>query len=125
MTGGGLAILDRAYGFRQTIGEVEPKAMEQSIVTISADEIDSEMASEGRIALYGIFFDFDKAVVKPDPKSQIDEIAKLLKASPGLHVLIVGHTDNKGKLAYNQTLSLNRAKAVVALSNPTAFRPRR
>jgi len=53
--------------------------------------------------------------VKPDSKPQIEEIAKLLKASPDLHVLIVGHTDNKGKLAYNQTLSLTRAKAVVAM----------
>ena len=89
--------------------------MEQKIVTIKADEIDAKIASEGRIALYGIFFDFDKAVVKPDSKPQIEEIAKLLKTSPDLHVLIVGHTDNKGKLAYNQTLSLNRAKAVVAM----------
>jgi OOP family OmpA-OmpF porin len=117
MTGGSMGDSSTALTGSEgiLIEAVEPKPMEQKIVTISADEIDSKMASEGRIALYGIFFDFDKAVVKPDSKSQIEEIAKLLKASPDLHVLIVGHTDNKGKLAYNQTLSLSRAKAVVAM----------
>ena len=92
---------------------VEPKPMEQKIVTLTADEIDSKMAADGRIAIYGIYFDFDKAVVKPESKPQLDEIAKLMKANPELQVLIVGHTDNKGKLAYNQSLSLKRAKAVV------------
>jgi outer membrane protein OmpA-like peptidoglycan-associated protein len=92
---------------------VEPKAMEQKIVTLTADEIDSKMAADGRIAIYGIYFDFDKAVVKSESKPQLDEIAKLMKANPELQVLIVGHTDNKGKLAYNQSLSLKRAKAVV------------
>jgi len=117
MTGGSLGDSSTALTGSEgiLIEAVESKAMEQKIVTIKADEIDAKMASEGRIALYGIFFDFDKAMVKPDSKPQIEEIAKLLKASPDLHVLIVGHTDNKGKLAYNQTLSQKRAKAVVDL----------
>jgi OOP family OmpA-OmpF porin len=95
------------------IETVEPKPMEQKIVTLTANEIDTKMAADGRIAIYGIYFDFDKAVVKPESKPQLEEIAKLMKANPDLQVLIVGHTDNKGKLAYNQTLSLKRAKAVV------------
>ena len=36
-----------------------------------------------------------------------------MKTNPDLHVLIVGHTDNKGKVPYNQALSQQRAKAVV------------
>jgi len=115
MTGGSQGDYSAALAGSQGIlmETVEPKPMEQKIVTLTADEIDSKMAADGRIAIYGIYFDFDKAVVKPESKPQLDEIAKLMKANPELQVLIVGHTDNKGKLAYNQSLSLRRARAVV------------
>jgi outer membrane protein OmpA-like peptidoglycan-associated protein len=76
--------------------------------------MNKEMNANGSVAIYGILFDFDKADVKPESKPQLDEIAKLLKANPKLHVLIVGHTDNKGQLGYNQTLSSKRAQSVVA-----------
>lgn len=115
MTGGSMGDSSSALtGYEGVLIEaVEPKAMEQKIVTISANELDSKMSSEGRVAIYGIFFDFNKADVKPESKAQIDEIAKLLKSNPTLHVLIVGHTDNQGQLAYNQGLSQRRALAVV------------
>ena len=92
---------------------LENKAREQKMVTVSAAEMQSAIASTGRIALYGIFFDFDKADVKPESKPALDEIAKLLAGSPELKVLIVGHTDNVGKFDYNIKLSERRAKAVV------------
>jgi outer membrane protein OmpA-like peptidoglycan-associated protein len=84
------------------------------MVTVAADAMNKEMNANGSVAIYGILFDFDKADIKPESKPQLDEIAKLLKANPKLHVLIVGHTDNKGQLGYNQTLSSKRAAAVVA-----------
>ena len=92
---------------------LENKAREQKMVTVSAAEMQSAIASTGRIALYGIFFDFDKAEVKPESKPALDEIAKLLADNPDLNVLIVGHTDNVGKFDYNIKLSERRAKAVV------------
>ncbi len=46
---------------------VEPKAREMKIVTLSASEINSEITSTGRVVLYGIFFDFDKSVIKLSP----------------------------------------------------------
>ena len=92
---------------------LENKAREQKMVTVSAAEMQSAIASTGRIALYGIFFDFDKADIKPESKPALDEIAKLLADSPDLRVLIVGHTDNVGKFDYNIKLSERRAKAVV------------
>lgn len=92
---------------------LENKAREQKMVTVSAAEMQSAIASTGRIALYGIFFDFDKAEVKPESKPALDEIAKLLSDNPDLKVLIVGHTDNVGKFDYNIKLSDRRAKAVV------------
>ncbi len=92
---------------------MESKAREQKMVAVKAEEMSSALSSSGRIALYGIFFDFDKAAIKPESKPTLDEIAKLLTDDPELKVLIVGHTDNVGEFDYNLKLSEKRAKAVV------------
>lgn len=92
---------------------VELKPMEDKMVVLDVSALDAGLATDGRIAVYGILFDFDKADIRPDSKPQLDEIATLLKERPELQVLIVGHTDNKGTLDYNQVLSAKRAGAVV------------
>lgn len=89
------------------------KPMEEKMVVLDAKKLGSEIATEGRVAIYGILFDFDKADIKSESKPQLDEIAALLKKTPELKVLIVGHTDAKGSLDYNQNLSEKRARAVV------------
>src|SRR5690606_28013189 len=92
---------------------VELQPMEEKMVVLDAGALQSEIATEGRVAVYGILFDFDKADIRPDSTPQLQEIAALLKDSPDLKVLIVGHTDAKGALDYNRNLSLRRAKSVV------------
>ena len=91
--------------------ELEP--MEEKMVVLDAGTLHTEIAREGRIAVYGILFDFDAAAIRPESEAQINEIATLLKETPGLEVLIVGHTDAKGTLDYNRDLSLRRAQAVI------------
>ncbi|MDB5775968.1 MAG: putative outer membrane protein OmpA [Herbaspirillum sp.] len=60
------------------------------------------------------FFDFDKAVLKPEGKSKLNELVSHL-SDLNLEVIIaVGHTDSIGKDAYNQKLSVRRAEAVKA-----------
>jgi OOP family OmpA-OmpF porin len=60
------------------------------------------------------FFDFDKAVLKPEGKAKLDEVVSKLGAI-NLEVIIgVGHTDSVGTDAYNDKLSLRRAEAVKA-----------
>jgi OOP family OmpA-OmpF porin len=60
------------------------------------------------------FFDFDKAVLKPEGKAELDKMASKLN-SINLEVIIaVGHTDSVGTDAYNQKLSIRRAEAVKA-----------
>jgi outer membrane protein OmpA-like peptidoglycan-associated protein len=80
---------------------------------LKADEISGDIAKEGRAVFYGIQFDFDKADLKPESEPQLEEMAKALKADTKLKVLVVGHTDNQGKLDYNTGLSQRRAEAVV------------
>jgi OOP family OmpA-OmpF porin len=60
------------------------------------------------------FFDFDKAVVKPEGKAKLDDLVGKIKAITLEVVIAVGHTDNVGTDAYNQKLSVRRAEAVKA-----------
>ena len=59
-------------------------------------------------------FDFDKAVLKPEGKKQLDDMAAKLKEINLEVIVAVGHTDSVGTDAYNQKLSLRRAEAVKA-----------
>lgn len=60
------------------------------------------------------FFDFDKAVLKPEGKAKLDDLTSKL-GDLNLEVIIaVGHTDSIGSTAYNQKLSIRRAEAVKA-----------
>ncbi|NLC23140.1 OmpA family protein [Oxalobacter vibrioformis] len=60
------------------------------------------------------FFDFDKAVVKPEGKAKLDEIVSNLANMDVEVIVAVGHTDWVGPDAYNQKLSERRAEAVKA-----------
>lgn len=92
----------------------EVKPMQQRMVTVSATEMASQLDTAGKIALYGIYFDFNKADLKPESDPTLAEIGKLLQAEPKLKLLIVGHTDGVGEFETNRTLSQRRAEAVVA-----------
>jgi len=90
----------------------EVGAMENKMIDAAA--MAKGLGQAGHIALYGIYFDTDKAVVKPESAPTLAEIAKLLAAQPELHVFIVGHTDNQGTFDYNIDLSRRRSAAVAA-----------
>ena len=59
------------------------------------------------------FFDFDKAVLRPDHYAELNEVVSVMKANPNLRVEADGHTCDLGREKYNQKLSERRAKAVV------------
>lgn len=60
------------------------------------------------------FFDFDKAVLKPEGKSKLDELVNNIQGVNLEVIIAVGHTDSVGSAAYNQRLSVRRAEAVKA-----------
>lgn len=91
---------------------VQAKAMEQKMATVSVSEMTSQLSANGKVAIYGILFDSAKADIKPESKASLDEIAKLMKATPALKLHVVGHTDNAGGLEGNFDLSKRRAGAV-------------
>ena len=59
-------------------------------------------------------FDFDKAIVKPDARTKLDDLVSKMKDVNLEVVIAVGHTDRIGSDAYNQKLSVRRAEAVKA-----------
>jgi OOP family OmpA-OmpF porin len=60
------------------------------------------------------FFDFDKAVLKPEGKAKLDDLVSKIKAINLEVIIAVGHTDSVGSDAYNQKLSVRRSEAVKA-----------
>lgn len=60
-----------------------------------------------------IFYDFDKASLRPESKSALDEIAVMLEDNPNVSIEMSAHTDRKGSDEYNINLSQRRAKSVV------------
>jgi outer membrane protein OmpA-like peptidoglycan-associated protein len=65
-----------------------------------------------KMVLKNIFFESGKDVLTKSSKTELDRLYSLFIENPKLKVEISGHTDNKGKVATNQLLSLKRAKAV-------------
>jgi outer membrane protein OmpA-like peptidoglycan-associated protein len=95
------------------VSVLETRPMETGkMVFVDAASMQEAMEKTGRVALYGIYFDFNKSVLKAESAKQITEIARLLKNKPSLKVLVVGHTDGKGDFDYNMELSELRAAAV-------------
>lgn len=93
---------------------LEAKPMEARMTVVKAAEITDALSKTGRIAIYGVYFDTDKADLKPESNVALTEMANAIKAGNGRKFLIVGHTDNQGEYGHNQTLSQKRAAAVTA-----------
>jgi len=92
---------------------IDSKPMETKMVTVDAKEMAEQIATSGSVALYGIYFDTNKATIKSDSTETLEQIAALLDDNRGLRLLVVGHTDSIGKFAYNMELSGLRAESVV------------
>jgi outer membrane protein OmpA-like peptidoglycan-associated protein len=108
------AVYKARRGTYAALDLIEVKPMTQNMVTVKADEMAKSISSTGRVALYGILFDFNKADLKPESKPALEEIAKLLRAEASLALHVVGHTDSVGNYETNSALSRHRAEAVVA-----------
>jgi OOP family OmpA-OmpF porin len=101
---------DNDQKVRVQVTVVETAALEFQMVDAKA--MKDAFAEKGSVALYGIYFDTDKADIKPESAPTLAEMAKFLLESPDLAVVIVGHTDNQGAMDYNLDLSHRRAQAV-------------
>jgi len=72
----------------------------------------SKLITEGKLVSYGIYFDVNKDVVKPESYATLKSISDVLKENPDVRVKIVGHTDADGEDAKNMDLSKRRGTSV-------------
>jgi len=103
---------------------LQQKGFKKQLI-FSAREMKNKLDSQGRVAIYGIHFDFDKADLKPGSEKVLLEMVKLMKNNPGLDVEIQGHTDNVGQRGYNQQLSEQRAMTVRSFLSLYGIAPER
>ena len=72
----------------------------------------NKLITEGKLVTYGIYFDVNKDIVKPESYGTLKEIAAALNENPGVRVRISGHTDSDGDDTKNIDLSKRRADSV-------------
>ncbi len=81
-------------------------------IAVGAPDTRSKLITEGKLVTYGIYFDVNKADVKPESYGTLKDIAKVLTENPDVRVKIIGHTDSDGDDAKNLDLSKRRAESV-------------
>ena len=65
------------------------------------------------VLIENIFYDFNKATLRPESQTALDELVKLLNENPNITIELSAHTDYKGSAQYNERLSQRRAESVV------------
>ncbi len=105
----GIAVEADGYLFHSENFNIQEGSIYQEI----ENEISLYKIKKGsKIVLKNIFFDLDKSNIRPESDLELKRLLKLLNKYPKLRIEISGHTDNQGSLAYNEKLSLSRAKEV-------------
>lgn len=105
----GIAITAEGYAFHSENFVVEESQGYREI----RKDIGLEKYKSGTvIILRNIFFDFDKATLRPESKAELERVYQILIDNPKMRIRVAGHTDSMGSDEYNQRLSENRAKAV-------------
>jgi len=87
---------------------LEIEGMKQEV---AEGDLRQTLQQKGRVKVK-VNFDTGKAVIRPESKAVLDEIAKMMADDPGLKLMIEGHTDNQGQPVANLKLSLARSEAV-------------
>lgn len=83
-------------------------------IAAGAPDTRNKLMTEGKLVTYGIYFDVNKDIVKPESYGTLKDIATVLNEVPDVQVKIVGHTDADGADAANLDLSKRRAASVKA-----------
>lgn len=81
-------------------------------IAVGAPDMRSKLITEGKLVSYGIYFDVNKDLVKPESYGTLKGIARVLSENPGVRVKIVGHTDSDGADAINLDLSKRRGASI-------------
>lgn len=105
----GIVASEEGYLFQSLNIDIPPDKDHMDMPPIKLKKI----RAGSNMVLNNIFFDFDKASLRPDSKPELERVLSVLKNNPKMKIEISGHTDNKGSAAYNVKLSEARAKSVI------------
>ena len=83
-------------------------------IAVGAPDTRNKLLTEGKLVTYGIYFDVNKDIVKPESYGTLKDISAVLNENPGIKVKIIGFTDSDGDDASNLDLSKRRSAAVKA-----------
>lgn len=99
-----------------TVGKMpKPEEMKETVteVAIPATLVLNQIVEEKAIVLENIFYDYDKANIRPDAAIELDKLVEILNDNPRISIELSSHTDLRGGDAYNQDLSQRRAESAV------------
>lgn len=77
------------------------------------------------VVIDNIFYDFDKATLRPESKAALDEMVKVMNENPNITIELAAHTDRKGSEEYNINLSKRRAQSVLDYLTEAGISPDR
>ena len=84
-----------------------------TVLEFDSAQMKAALDADGKIALYGIHFDYDRATLQQSSNKQLQEVLTLLLENPELSLEIQGHTDSDGSEVYNLQLSQLRSESVL------------
>lgn len=106
----GIAVKATGYLFHSENFDI-PAGSDDNLVNKTIEL--KNIAVGSKIALRNIFFDYSKSTLRTESNAELERLVKLMKDVPNLKIEISGHTDNTGSATFNETLSQQRAEAVV------------
>lgn len=115
----GMVVIQAAaagYKNNKLVETLEARALENLVIKLepeTQDNLAAELEEKGKLDLYGIYFDTDKAVLKPESEKTLQQVLAIIRQHPDWKLEIGGHTDAEGNPDYNIELSEKRANAVV------------
>ncbi len=82
-------------------------------MTLDTTIVLEQLVLEKAIVLENIYYDLDKADIRPDAAVELDKLVKILEDNPSVKIELSSHTDARSSDAYNQDLSQRRAESAV------------
>ncbi len=106
----GISVKKDGYLFySDNVSILDTAAYKEIVKTIPLEKI----KIGNKIVLKNIFYDFDKATLRPESKYELEELLKLMNENKTIKIELSSYTDNKGSNEYNLKLSQERAQSVV------------
>lgn len=106
----GIVVENPDYLFKSVnVNIPQSEGFQEIVKDVALDKIEVGVG----IVLNNIFYDYDKATLRPESKAELDRLHQLMLDNPSIKVELGGHTDADGSDTYNEKLSQARAQSVV------------